>query len=102
MISPLVVLRAQNHPFRGKTTPFHLDGKNEVKALVKNNENPDISAAITHLSWYRMGQLGKTPWFEWVPSRRDIADLPTRKVRIPFKYLNKGGWPNLRPFYDLI
>ena len=40
------------------------------------------------LIWRRVRDLRITPWFERVPSKRNIADLPTRGVSIPFPILS--------------
>ena len=39
------------------------------------------------LIWHRLRDLNITPWFERVPSKMNIADLPTRGVAIPFAVL---------------
>ena len=57
---------------------------------------------MTHLAWYRLNQLGVTAWFEWVPSNRNIGDLPTRKAKLPFETLGRQEFPHLRELYDLI
>ena len=102
MLAFLALLWTPDPPFRGKTVTFHLDNENAVKALIKNNAKPDIITAMTHLAWFRLYQLDVTPWFEWVPSNRNIADLPTRRVKLPFKTLNRSEFKNLRDLYDLI
>ena len=37
-----------------------------------------VITAITHLIWHRLRQLNITAWFEWVPSNRNISDLPKK------------------------
>ena len=39
--------------------------------------------------WRRIRELNITPWIDRVPSKRDIADLPTRRVQIKYKSMRK-------------
>ena len=71
-------------------------------ALVKNNATPTVIVAMTHLVWHRIYKLNITAWFGWVPGTRNIADLPTRKVKIPFRVLEEGTFDNLRPLFGNI
>ena len=57
---------------------------------------------MAHLARYRLNQLEVAPRFEWAPSNRSIADLPTRKANFPPEYWSKGGFTNLRHLYGII
>ena len=89
-------------PIGGKTATFHLDNENAANALIRNNDKPEIITAVTHLAWYRLNQLNLTAWFEWVPSNRNIADLPTRRAKLPCKTIETKEFPRLRELYGLI
>ena len=84
MLALLALLYRPNCILQGKNATFHIDNGNAFEAVVKNNAKPTIIVAMTHLIWHRIRQLNITAWFEWVPGTRNIADLPTRKVDLPF------------------
>ena len=66
---------------------FYIDNDNALQALVKNAAGPTVIQGMVALVWHRIRDLRTTPRFERVPSKRNIADLPTR------------GSAYLSPFY---
>ena len=84
MLALLALLYRPNCLLQGKYVTFHIDIGNAFEAVVKNNAKPTIIVAMTHLIWHRIRHLDITAWFEWVPGTRNIADLPTRRVDLPF------------------
>ena len=98
----LALLWAPNDHLRGKSVTFHIDNENTVKAVIKCNAKPTVITAMTHLIWHRIRQLDITPWFEWVPSNRNIADLPTRGVDLPFPSRKHTKFTNLRTLHGVI
>ena len=84
MLALLALLYRPNNRLEGRNATFHIDNGNAFEAVVKNNAKPLIIVAMTHLIWHRIHMLNLTPWFEWVPGTRNIADLPTRGGNNPF------------------
>ena len=102
MLALLAKLWQDNKELRGKCVTFHLDNENALKAIIKNNSKVTIITAMTQLIWHRITQLEIIPWFEWVPSNRNISDLPTRRTPVPFKAKKTGKFIRLREVYRVI
>ena len=102
MLALLAILYYPNNRLRNKNATFHIDNANAFDAVVKNSARPSVIVAMTHLIWHRIYELGITAWFEWVPGNRNIADLPTRNVTIPFKCVEGKTFPDLRKLHGVI
>ena len=102
MLALLARLWGPNPDLVGKAIIFHIDNKNAFEAIIKNNARPSVITATTHLIWHRIRQLGITAWFEWVPSNRNIADLPTRSVQLPFTVAERRPFSGLRTLSNKI
>ena len=102
MLALLAKLWQPNNELKDKNVTFHLDNENALKAIIKNNSKVTIITAMTQLIWHRIAQLGIIPWFEWVPSNRNISDLPTRKVKVPFPCKVVRKFENLRELHTVI
>ena len=98
----LVFLCGGDPDLKVKAATFHIDNENAINAVIKCNSKSDVITAMDHLIWHRIRQLGLTQWFEWVPSNRNIADLPTRGVRLPFHVEESKQFKNLRGLYRVI
>ena len=85
---------AEGDDLRGKTVTFYIDNDNALVALIKNSATPTAIQALTALIWHRIRELDIFPWFERVPSKRNIADLPTRHVKIPYAVKSPTGFGN--------
>ena len=81
----------------GMNVTFRIDNGNAFEAVVKNNAEPTIIVATTHLIWHRIRQLNITAWFEWVPGARNITDPPTREAGLPFPIKAAADFWGLRP-----
>ena len=102
MLALLTKLYQSNEDLIDKNITFHIDNRNAFDALVKNSAKPTVITAMTHLIWHRLNTLRITPWFEWVPGTKNIADLPTRKVTIPFKITTQGEFKFGREIHLLV
>ena len=69
---------------------FYIDNNNALLAILKNSAEPTSIQAMAGLIWHRIRELNITPLFGRVPSKRNIADMPTRRVKIQYKYLKRG------------
>ena len=87
MLALLALLMDETNDLRDKSVTFYIDNDNALQALVKNTAGPTVIQGMVALIWHRIRDLRITPWFERVPSKRNIADLPTRGVAIPFPVL---------------
>ena len=94
MLAILATLMAEGDDLRGKTVTFYIDNDNALVALIKNSATPTAIQALTALIWHRIRELDIFPWFERVPSKRNIADLPTRHVKIPYAVKSSTGFGN--------
>ena len=101
MLAVLAILMDKNNGLKGRTVTFYIDNNNALQALIKNSGNPIEVQALTALIWHKIRDLGIIPWFERVPTKRNIADLPTRFVKIRYASLRKGTFKNLRKIHRL-
>ena len=69
----------------GRCVTFYIDNTNAISALIKGDSDTVIISVLSRLFWAICGRRGITPWIEWVPSPVNIADLPTRNTKLPFK-----------------
>ena len=42
---------------------------------------------MTQLIWFRISDLNMVAWFERAPSKKNFADLPTKRIPAPFPSL---------------
>ena len=94
MLEILATLMTEGDDLRGKSATFYIDNNNALVALIKNSATPIAIQALTAQIWHRIRELEISPWFERVPSKRNIADLHTRHVKIPYQVTSPGGFDN--------
>ena len=99
MLALLATLYIPNTPLRNQNATFHIDNKNAFGAVVKNNSKSTIITAMAQLIWHKIRELGITAWFEWIPGNRNIADLPTRGIKIMFKCPGQQDFGDLRALH---
>ena len=102
VLAVLAILLEKSNELRNKSVTFYIDNNNALSALIKNAANPPEIQAMVGLIWHRIRDLRITPWFERVPSKRNIADLPTRGRIIPFTTSWKGPFRNLRFLHGIV
>ena len=78
LLSLFALLMQKGNDLRNKAVTFYIDNDNALQASVKNNAGPTVIQGMVALIWRRLRDLNVTPWFGRVPSKRNIADLPTR------------------------
>ena len=102
MLALMAKLYQHNRDMGRQKATSHIDNQNASESLVKNNATPTVIVEMTHLIWHRLQALNIAPWFEWAPGARNIADVPTRNVDIPFVCRKKGQFANLREIFDTV
>ena len=102
VLAVLAILLEKCNELRNKSVTFYTDNNNALCALVKNAANsPEIQATVG-LIWHRIRDLRIAPWFERVPSKRNIADLPARGKRITYDASWTGPFRNLRFIHRIV
>lgn len=71
----------------GENVAFYLDNNNSPDASVSNAPGPPVITAMAQLLWCRIAEFNMAAWSERVPSKKNIADLPTKRIPIPFPSL---------------
>ena len=89
MLAVLTTLMEKGAELANKSVTFYIDN-NALLAILKNSAKPTPIQAMNGLIWRRIRELNITPRFERAPSKRNIADLPTRRVKIQYKSLERG------------
>lgn len=74
-----------NPELKGRGAIFHIDDASEIETVVNGIAKVMEIRAKTHLECHRFSQHGATPRFEWVSSKRNITDLPTRMATAPYQ-----------------
>ena len=100
MIAALAILMTKNNGLENKTVTCNVDN-NAAPALLKNNGDRNEIQALTALISHRVRGPGIIPWFERVPSKRNIADLPTRNAKIRYTSIRRGRFTNIRKMQDI-
>ena len=72
-----------------RSAAFYFDSNNALLAILKNSANPTDIQATTGLIWDRARELNITPMSGRVPSKRNIADLSTRRASIKYKSIKR-------------
>ena len=93
MLTILATLMERGDDIRNQSVTFYIDNNNALLAILKNSAKPVAIQAMTGLIWHRIQELNITPWFERVPSKRNIADLPTRHVKNKIQVTQKDEIP---------
>lgn len=82
-----------------KSIAFYIDN-NSAHALIKANCDRIAVSVLARLLEELVDRRGIAPWLGRVPPGRNIADLPTRNVDLPY-YIRDGGiFPFQTPFAD--
>ena len=102
VLAILAILLEECNELRNKSVTFYIDNNNALCALVKNAANPPEIQAMVGLIWHRIRDLRITPWFERVPSKRNIADLPTRGMKVNYDTSWTGPFRNLRFLHKIV
>ena len=63
---------------RGRRAYFWIDNMGAKYGLQKSGSSKEDSARIINAFVLRAASLLFRPWFEWIPSEQNIADLPSR------------------------
>ena len=114
-IAPLVAMYSMPELFRGQRALFFLDNTAALSAHVHGTASkPDLSRIANAMRLMCLA-LECNPWFEWVPSEANLADLPSRlKYELYFSIAPESSWfdchfppfdslfSSLQVFFDLL
>lgn len=90
------------HPLEGLSVVFYIDNNNAIEAVVKNSATPLFIRSRTALIWHRVSDLRISARFGRFPSKRNVTDLPKRRVAIPYKTSSTGAFKNLNTIHSAI
>ena len=76
VLAALAILLGKSNELRNKSATFYIDNNNAICALIENAANPPEIQATVGAIWHRMRDLRIAPWFDRVPSKRNIDALP--------------------------
>ena len=85
MLAVLATLMDKESDLGNKSPTFYIGNNNALLAILKKSAKPTYIQAMNGLIWHRVRELNITPSSERVPSKRNIADLPTRTVKIQYE-----------------
>ena len=68
-----------------KCITFYVDNSSTKGVLIRASSIRDVVEVLVRIFWAICAKRRITPWFEHVPSPVNIADLPTRMVKLPLQ-----------------
>ena len=77
-LTPLVLLANNIHLFRNSTVNLYLDNNNAIARLVRGDSSTGAIDNMVAQFWYMAQKYNVSIWISRVPSKLNIADLPTR------------------------
>ena len=95
ILERLAIFVAKNNELRCKTVTFYI-GNKSLHALIRNSWIPIEIQALTAPIWHRIRDLRTAPRFGRVHWKRNIADRPTRHVKIKYASLRRGKSHDIR------
>ena len=72
------------YQLQGKTLSIYIDNNAALSALIKGDSCSIRVGRLISFLWYLSAAFDITLWFERVSSALNIADLPSRGVKLPF------------------
>lgn len=80
-----------------RSATFYIEGNNAILEIRKKNAKPMPIREMAGLIWRRIRELNTTPLFGRVASKRNIADMPPRRVAVKYKSIKRGNseWPSI-------
>ena len=86
----------------GPNITIYIDNNNTLEALIQNVAKPPVITAMVQLIWHRIRTNGLNVWFERVPSKRNIADIPTKLGKMIFETRAEQKIDHLNEVYRLV
>ena len=71
-------------PLGGQCVKYYMGNNNSLSALVRADSEREVIAVLSRIFRALCAVRGIAPWFERVPSNRNITDNPTRNEDVPF------------------
>jgi hypothetical protein len=78
LLAAVAVYYSLPHLFVDRQVIHWVDNTSAVAGLLKGYSSVADSARIVHAFWAIASALGSDVWFEYVPSKANIADAPSR------------------------
>ena len=81
----------------GKSVNLYIDSNNAIAALTRGDTPDDFLASLVSVFWKLAQAFSIDIWIGRVRSKLNIADLPTRHVKLPFPVKRSEPFPHLLP-----
>ena len=79
LLAALVPYLSAPEVFRGKRVMHWIDNTSAVAGIAKGYSGVPDSARIVHATHATLAGLGASVWFEYVRSKANVADVPSRE-----------------------
>ena len=86
----------------GKSLAIYVDNNCALSSLVRGTAKSEVLANLVQLFWFYAEKYNIKIWLERVHSAKNIADVPTRNKRIPYKAGGEGLFSHLSSLYEAI
>ena len=101
LFAAVAAIFSLRYQLRGCSITVYIDNNAALSALIKGDSCSMKVARLIAFMWYISATFDITLWFERVSSALNIADLPSRGVKLPSPITNPGNLiphpPNIAP-----
>ena len=80
---------------RNRAITIYTDNNAALAALINGDSSPTAAFALVAVFWFLAASYNIAIWLERVETKRNIADLPTRGVTLPFPVRETEAFPRL-------
>ena len=85
---------------RNKAVVIYTDNNAALAALINGDSSSRAAYTLIATFWFIAATYNMSVWFERVETKRNIADLPTRNVALPFSSNEISEFPSLSEALD--
>ena len=85
LLAPLAFIWSHQDLMRGKACTIYLDSNNALAALLRGDSCDSFVVAMVAFFWKLVQKLGMAVWLGRVKSKLNVADLPTRNLKLPYQ-----------------
>ena len=80
---------------RNRAVVIYTDNNAALAALINGDSSSKAAFALIAIFWFIAASYNIAVWLERVDTKRNIADLPTRGVSLPFPFKERANFPLL-------
>ena len=99
LVAAVLAIFHQKERLRNSAVTLYMDNNAALAALINGDSSAKSAFYLIALFWFLAAKFNIAIWLERVDTKRNIADLPTRSVKLPFEVRESHPFPTL---YDAL